>query len=189
MLSLFWHPCLSTHYPAYPCTHESVHVCSVRCLCAIWYRSTSITSFLPASPKWWARTWSRWRPSWRGSLQESCRPCSSAADTSCSPTNHPAMCYPFSLNLEKHEWSWDNAAHREMPEACRRLSYVFSLHWVLNRRVHSLSLYLTAWNTWMNYSCFKHYSSNALQWTCFFHNASPSTRSFIQRFLSQAKVL
>lgn len=92
------------------------------------------------------------------------------------------MCYPFSLNLEKHEWSWDNAAHREMPEACRRLSYVFSLHWVLNRRVHSLSLYLTVWNTWMNYSCFKHYSSNALQRTCFFHNASPSTRSFIQRF-------
>lgn len=108
---------------------------------------------------------------------------------SCSPTNHPGMCFPFSLNLEKHEWSWDNAAHREMPEACRRLSYVFNLHWVINRRVHSLSLYLTIWNTWMNYSCFKHYSSNALQWTCFFHKASPSTRSFIQRFLTQAKFL
>jgi len=60
-----------------------------------------------------------------------------------------------------------------MPEARRTLSYVFSLHWMLNRRVHSLSQYLTVWNTWMNYSCFKLYSGNAFHWTHFFHNAFP----------------
>lgn len=58
-----------------------------------------------------------------------------------------------------------------MPEARRTLSYVFSLHWMLNRRVHSLSQYLTVRNTWMNYSCFKLYSGNVFHWTHFFHNA------------------
>ena len=72
-----------------------------------------------------------------------------------------------------------------MQETWLRIQFMLNV----KQRVHTLSPYLTIWNTWMNYSCFKHYSGNAILWTCFFHIASLSSGAFTQRILLQARVL